>query len=90
MSEFHDNYIYRKSQCEVCGDLYPDMVEVGDQMLPIFDFQKPKSINYLLLEVMGMPQGKNFSVIKVPEDYTLEIGRSNCEFQIPDVSISKK
>lgn len=30
MSEFHDNYIYRKSQCEVCGDLYPDMVEVGD------------------------------------------------------------
>ena len=30
MSEFHENYIYRKSQCEVCGDLYPDMVEVGD------------------------------------------------------------
>ena len=36
-----------------------------------------------------MPIGKNFSVIKIPDDYLLEIGRSNAEICIPDVSVSK-
>jgi pSer/pThr/pTyr-binding forkhead associated (FHA) protein len=37
-----------------------------------------------------MPAGKNFSVIKIPEDYVIEVGRSGSELNIPDVSVSKK
>lgn len=37
-----------------------------------------------------MPVGKNFSVIKIPDNYLLEIGRSSTEINIPDVSVSKK
>ena len=34
--------------------------------------------------------GKNFSVIKIPDNYQIEIGRNNTELNVPDVSISKK
>jgi hypothetical protein len=37
-----------------------------------------------------MPVGKNFSVIKIPDDYIIEIGRSGSEMNVPDVSVSKK
>ena len=29
LSGFQENYIYKKSQCEVCGSLFPDMVEIA-------------------------------------------------------------
>lgn len=90
LSSFQWNYIYRKSQCEVCGALYPDMVEIKGQLYPIFDFEKPTKSHYIVFEVLGMPAGKNFSVVKIPDDYQLEIGRSNAEIQVPDVSVSKK
>jgi len=66
------------------------MMEVNDKLYPIFDFKKPSNNNYLILEVLGMPVGKNFSVIKMPDNYELEIGRSGAEVNIPDVSVSKK
>jgi len=37
-----------------------------------------------------MPVGKNFSVVRIPDDYSIEIGRSHAEMCIPDVSVSKK
>jgi hypothetical protein len=90
LSQFQENYIFKKSQCEVCGSLYPDMVEVDGKLYPIFDFKKPKNQNYIIMEVLGMPVGKNFSIIKIPDNYLLEVGRSNTELNIPDVSVSKK
>ena len=66
------------------------MVEFRGQHFPIFDFEKPTKCQYLVFEVLGMPSGKNFSVIKIPDEYTLEVGRSNAEICIPDVSVSKK
>lgn len=66
------------------------MVDVRDRMYPIFDFSKPKKMNYIVIEVLGMPAGKNFSVVKIPDNYQLEVGRSNTEMCIPDVSVSKK
>ena len=74
----------------MCGSLYPDMVDVKGELFPIFDFNKPKNSNYIIIEVMGMPVGKNFSVVKIPDNYRLEIGRSNSELNIPDVSVSKQ
>ena len=66
------------------------MVDVRGNMYPIFDFSKPKKMNYIVIEVLGMPAGKNFSVVKIPDNYQLEVGRSNTEMCIPDVSVSKK
>lgn len=74
----------------MCGSLYPDMVDVNGKLYSIFDFKKPKNQNYIIIEVLGMPVGKNFSVIKIPDNYIIEVGRSNSELNIPDVSVSKK
>ena len=40
--DFQENYIYKKSQCEVCGSLYPDQMDIDGTLYPIFDFNKPK------------------------------------------------
>jgi hypothetical protein len=66
------------------------MVDVNNKLYPIFDFIKPKNKNYIIIEVLGMPVGKNFSVISIPDNYSLEIGRANAELNIPDVSVCKK
>ena len=66
------------------------MIEVKGKMFPVFDFSKPKKSNYIIIEVLGMPAGKNFSVIKIPDNYQIEIGRSQAEMNVPDVSVSKK
>ena len=70
--------------------MYPDMVKVKSKMFPVFDFSRPKKQNYIIMEVLGMPAGKNFSIIKTPNNYSVEVGRSNCEVSIPDISVSKK
>jgi|TARA_B110000285_G_scaffold229224_2_gene293598 hypothetical protein len=36
-----------------------------------------------------MPNGKNFTVLKMPENYTIEVGRSDTELNIPDMSVDK-
>jgi len=66
------------------------MVEVNGNKYPIFDFERPTDMNYMVFEVLGMPSGKNFSVIEIPDNYIMEVGRSNSEICIPDVSVSKK
>lgn len=66
------------------------MVEVKGKLHQIFEFKKPKNSNYIVIEVLGMPVGKNFSVVKIPDNYIIEVGRSNAELSIPDVSVSKK
>lgn len=65
-------------------------MDIDGTLYPIFDFNKPKQSNYIIIEVLGMPSGKNFSVVKIPDDYLLEIGRSNAEMCVPDLSVSKK
>ena len=90
LSDYQTNYIYKKATCEICGFLYPDMVRARGKSFPVFDFARPTGCNYMVIEVLGMPLGKNFSVIEVLEDYKLEIGRNETEINIPDVSVSKK
>jgi len=36
-----------------------------------------------------MPNGKNFTVLQMPENYTIEVGRSETEVNIPDMSVDK-
>ena len=45
----------------------------------------------MLMEVIGMPIGKNMKVIKVKEDFSISIGRSDdCDVRINDSSVSCK
>jgi hypothetical protein len=74
----------------VCGALYPDVVEVQGKKHHVFEFSKPKSANFMVFEVLGMPAGKNISVVKLMDNYWLELGRSGAEIWVPDVSVSKK
>ena len=75
LSKFQENYIYKKSKCEICNTTYPDMMKVKGKLFPVFDFSRPKNQNYIIMEILGMPVGKNFSIIKTPSDYSIEIGR---------------
>ena len=74
MSSFQTNYIYNKAQCELCNALYPDFVEYRGIKHKIFDYKTPEGTDYMILEVLGFLKTKNFSVIKLPHDYELEIG----------------
>ena len=51
----------------------------------------PEEEPYILMEVIGMPVGKNLKVIKVKEDFTLSIGRDEeCDIRINDSTVSYK
>ena len=46
---------------------------------------------YLILEVLGMPEGKNLKIIGVPRDKVVVLGRSEkCDLIINDQSISQR
>ena len=45
------------------------MCEYNGELFPIFDFDKPDDCHYIVFEVLGMPTGKNFSVVEIPDDY---------------------
>ena len=57
-----------RSQCELCGTLYPDMIKHKGNQYQIFKFEVPTKCNYLTFEIVGMPAGKNFSVVIIPNN----------------------
>ena len=83
--------IYRVSSCELCSTKYPDIINYGGQKYEIFKVDKPQDIPYLILEVLGMAEGKNFKIIGVPRDKVIVIGRhESCEIIVNDQSISQR
>ena len=70
--------------------MYPDMVEVNGIQHQVFVHHIPANSNFIITEVLGMPIGKNISVVKIPFDYTIEIGKEDTELNIPDESICKR
>ena len=64
---------------------------VDKQKYDLFEIDLPRSEPYMLMEVIGMPIGKNMKVIKVKEDFSISIGRSDdCDVRINDSSVSCK
>ena len=81
--------IYKISSCELCNTKYPDQVNLNGEKYEIFKVDRPKDIPYLILEVLGMPEGKNLKIIGVPRDKVVYLGRSDrCDLIINDQSIS--
>lgn len=81
--------IYKTSSCELCKAKYPDQISIHGQKYEIFEIKRPKDVPYLILEVLGMPEGKNIKVIGVHPGQVIVMGRGEgCELIINDQSIS--
>ena len=63
------------------------MIEVNGVQHQLFEHHIPTNSNFIVIEILGMPIGKNISVVKIPFNYTLEIGKQDTELNIPDESI---
>jgi len=50
-------------------------VNINGEKYDIFQVKRPDQMQYLILEVLGMPQGKNLKVIGVPREKVVVIGR---------------
>ena len=77
--------IYKVSSCELCKARYPDQINLNGESYEIFKVNRPKDLSYLILEVLGMPDGKNLKVIGVPKDRVVLLGRNDrCDLIIND------
>jgi len=77
--------IYKISSCELCNTKYPDQVNLNGEKYDIFKVERPVDMPYLILEVLGMPEGKNLKIIGVPREKVVILGRSEkCDLIIND------
>jgi len=67
-NNYTKNYIYKVSKCELCQTAYPDQVLLDGRKYEIYEIDRPKDNHYLVMEVLGMPSGKNLQVLKIPND----------------------
>ena len=64
---------------------YPDQVKIHGHKFEIFKVERPKNIPYLILEVLGMPEGKKIKIIGVPRQKVIILGRNEtCDLIIND------
>ena len=66
------------------------MEEEESQVFNLFEFEKPKKCNYVVMDIINIYVMKILFIIKVPDDYEIEIGQLNCEISILDSTIGKK
>ena len=83
LTDFQTNYVYAKLTCEVCKGVYPDIFKHKGEIFALYNFERPSDSDYIVIQVIGQPNGKNFAVIKIPVDYTVEVGNKNQEVSIP-------
>ena len=55
------------NKCELCQTTFPDQVLLEGRKVEIYEFERPKDNHYMVLEVMGMPTGKNIQVLTIPD-----------------------
>ena len=84
------NYVFIRSSCEICKAIYPDKISVNGRDYELFNVDRPKENDYLILSVIGLSSGKNIQVLEFPPGVTLTVGRNrDCDMQINDASISQ-
>lgn len=67
--------IFKINSCELCKTKYPDAVNVDGHKYEIFKVERPKDTPYLILEVLGMLEGKNIKILGVQPDFVIVLGR---------------
>ena len=64
---------------------------IDKQKYDLYEIEIPSTDPFLLMEVIGMPIGKNLKVIKLKEDFPISVGRSDdCDVRINDSSVSNR
>lgn len=71
--KFSSIFLFRISECELCKQVFPEYVREGHKKIEIFKIARPTEGHYLVMEVLGMPSGKTYQVIKLSERHTLKI-----------------
>jgi len=76
-----------------------DYVRENGKRIEIFKLNKPTDGHFLVMEVLGMPSGRTFQVIKLSERHTLKIvlprlnpmqGRGHdSDVRVADISVSR-
>ena len=90
-TEYQTNYVFKRTKCELCTQLYPDQVQVSGRVHQVFRFKRPsKAKTFIVFEILGLPNGKNFSVVLIPPFYDLEIGRQLADIVIPDMTVHQR
>lgn len=82
---------YKNLSCELCKESIPDKLKVHNEIIYLYDFQKPDS-NYLILESMLKESDGTtcLYVIDMKNKDMLKLGRGNdCDVRISDISVSR-
>ena len=83
------NYVFKVAKCELCQTNYPDEIELHGHQYSLFQFEVPENCHYLVIEVLGMPVGKNIQVVSIPGNY-ISIGRDEeSDLRVCDISVSR-
>jgi hypothetical protein len=56
----------------------------------IYVFKKPLNQNFIVYQVLGNENKKNFTVVILPIDYEIEIGRSGTEMIFNENTVTSK
>ena len=87
---FSTIYLFRMAQCELCKVNFPDYVREKGEKIEIFKIARPTEGHYIILEVLGMPSGKTYQMIRLSERHSLKIGRGHdSDVRVADISVSR-
>lgn len=65
-------------------------MSVKGKKIEIFAIERPTQGQYLILEVLGMPAGRTYQVIRLPERQSLKVGRGHdSDVRVADISVSR-
>jgi hypothetical protein len=82
--------------CEICKFKLPRKLLIGPKEIELIGPSRPKNEPYLILESMATEDSYNIQSIYTlkfnnynHKQYTLRLGRKDCEIKIPHTSISR-
>ena len=67
-----------------------DIVKENCKRIEIFSLVRPDQGHYIILEILGMPNGRTFQIVKLPENQSLKVGRGHdADVRVADISVSR-
>jgi len=87
----HGSIVFFKVvHCELCHQVFPESLFDYGERIEILEIPKPSECAYLVLEVLGLPVGRSFYVIKFETKHQLKIGRGHeSDVRVADISVSR-
>jgi hypothetical protein len=67
------NYISRYYPTLTLITFFIDFVKDNKKKIEIFKINRPTEGQYIIMEVLGMPNGKTFQIVRLSERHTLKV-----------------